>query len=321
MAELRFILFIAGLIFLVVLAAWELRRPRQAAPGDPSLRRAPRSEPELGGIGEYMQEAGAAPGSPRSRTTLTPPRLDLVELDEVGVDSVIAATGPQFDPGRAPVNDAPDLTAVAYSAAGADAPVAATLRDRIPEGISVIPEPARAEAASGLAAAAAESEIIAPAPAVMTRSIFVDWPPESRRHIVSLRLVCASPERFSGRAVRLAMTACGFVHGPFGIFHLPDETGRAVISVASLSKPGVLDPVTLDFQRLTGLSLFTVLPGTLPPAAALDNLLEAARELSQRLGARLQDDQGRPLDAGRLEDLRDRMQSLSESGFQAEPAA
>jgi FtsZ-interacting cell division protein ZipA len=119
----------------------------------------------------------------------------------------------------------------------------------------------------------------------------------------------------------LAITACGFVHGRFGIYHQPDAEGRALLSVASLSKPGILDPINMDFQRLAGISLFTVLPGPLPPAAALDHLLDIARELSQRLPARLQDEQGQPLDADRLEDLRDSMQRLSRPGFHAEPAA
>ena len=77
-----------------------------------------------------------------------------------------------------------------------------------------------------------------------------------------------------------------------------------------------MDPANLDFQRLTGISLFTVLPGPLPPAAALDHLLHTARDLSERLQAQLQDEHGQVLDAERLESLRESMQRLS-----AEPAA
>lgn len=319
MAELRFILFIAGLVFLVVLAAWELRRPRQAASGDPRLRRSPgtRQEPELGAFGEHAAEP---PAAPRVRSPLSPPRVDIAALEEASD----ASTG-DSDPGR---------HVAAAHAEPAVRTERASIEHALIEGIEPViglaqDEPARpagdspygVEARPDLAVAAAASEIVVPASDVPTRSIFVDWPPEQERHIVSVRVVSGSGERLSGRAVRLAMTACGFVHGPFGIYHLPDQSGRAQISAASLSKPGVLDPVTLDFQRLLGLSLFTVLPGTLPPATALDQLIETARELSQRLGARLQDDRGRPLDGDRLEDLRDRVQSLASSGFRAEPAA
>ncbi len=151
--------------------------------------------------------------------------------------------------------------------------------------------------------------------------LVVDWPPDGERQIVALRIVAPSEERLSGRAVRLAITACGFVHGRFGIYHQPDVEGRALLSVASLVKPGILDPINMDFQRLPGISLFTVLPGPLPPPDAFDRLLDVARELSQRLPARLQDEQGEPLDSERVEALRASMQRLSRPGWQAEPAA
>jgi FtsZ-interacting cell division protein ZipA len=72
---------------------------------------------------------------------------------------------------------------------------------------------------------------------------------------------------------------------------------------------------------LTGISLFTVLPGPLAPPAALDHLVGIARELSQRLPARVQDEHGQPLDADRVEDLRGAMDRLSPPGLHAEPAA
>jgi FtsZ-interacting cell division protein ZipA len=286
MAELRFILLIAGLVFLVALVAWELRKPRQAQ-GSEALRRPTRHEPELGSYSEAIDEA-ARPASPASvadaRRPVTPPPL-------IHAESILA------DADVLPVYDS-----------GPISPVSA---------VAAAPSLAEAAAASAIVVPASAPESAAPAPA----PLIVDWPPDAERHIVALRIVPTPGERLSGRTVRLAITACGFVHGPYGIYHRPDTEGRALLSVASLSKPGILDPINIDFQRLAGISLFTVLPGPLPPAAALDHLLEAARELSQRLPARVQDEHGQPLDAARLEDLRDRMQTLSASGFQAEPAA
>jgi FtsZ-interacting cell division protein ZipA len=162
-----------------------------------------------------------------------------------------------------------------------------------------------ADAGPPAAVVAAAVNSVAPVPLV------VDWPDEAHRYIIALRIVPAANERLSGRAVRLAITACGFVPGPYGIYHQPGSDGRALVSVASLSKPGVLDPVGMDFLRMAGLNLFSVLPGALPAPAALDHLLETARELSQRLSARVQNEHGQPLDSERLEDLRDRMQSLA----------
>ena len=74
MGELRFILLLAGLVFLVALAAWELRKPRQAQ-GDAALRGARRSEPQLGSMGDAPVEAleGRRPIS-------APPRIELPDL-------------------------------------------------------------------------------------------------------------------------------------------------------------------------------------------------------------------------------------------------
>ena len=168
--------------------------------------------------------------------------------------------------------------------------------------------------AEGLAAQPAAPEPVLEGPP--ESKLVVDWPPDGQRHIVALRIVPGNDERLSGRAVRLAINACGFIHGRFGIYHQPGLDGRSLLSVASLSKPGILDPDNLDFQRLAGINMFTVLPGPLPPAAALDHLVETARDLAQRLEARLQDERGQTLDAERLESLRGSLRSLD-----AEPAA
>lgn len=303
MAELRFILLLAGLVFLVALAAWELRKPRQAH-GDSALRRPTRNEPEYGSYNEATIDAPVARSETsasldgRRSVTANPPRIDLPAMEAIRAESILA-DGDALLMFEMPSHPAPhELAAAAASEPAAAAPPA-----------------------GGMAAAAAGSAIVVPSQDARPAPLIVDWPPEAERHIIALRIVSASGERLSGRAVRLAITACGFVHGRFGIYHQPDGDGRALLSVASLSKPGILDPLNMDFQRLSGLNLFTVLPGPLPPSAALDHLIDTARDLSQRLPARLQDENGQPLDADRVEDLRDRMQTLSASGFHAEPAA
>jgi FtsZ-interacting cell division protein ZipA len=335
-AELRFILLIAGLVFLVALAAWELRKPRQAAPGNASLRRAPRNEPEIGSFNEPGIEPGIGPGiapmvpATRLRPSTTPPRIDLPEprvdlpaLEAIRAESILANGDslPVYDLGPMTTRGEPLSHSPVYAQPEPQSNEPESSEPRRTESSAVAAAPAAPvskSAPSGADESATVERVTSPA---LAPSLIVEWPPEGERHIVALRLVPAANERLSGRAVRLAITGCGFVHGPLGIYHQPDGHGRAIVSVASLSKPGVLDPLTLDFQRLAGLNLFSVLPGPLSPAAALDHLLETARELSQRLPARVQTDQGQPLDADRLEDLRDRMQTLSSAGLRAEPAA
>jgi cell division protein ZipA len=134
----------------------------------------------------------------------------------------------------------------------------------------------------------------------------VEWPDEAERRIVALRVV-APGERFSGRAVRQALTAEGFVLGKFAIFHRSAADGRAVVSAASLTNPGTFDRDSIDVQRFGGLNLFTVLPGPLPAARAFDELVAAARNLSERLEGALQDDSGEPLTPLRTAAIREQL--------------
>lgn len=145
----------------------------------------------------------------------------------------------------------------------------------------------------------------------------VEWPPEAERRILSLRMVSSRDERMPGRAVRQCLEANGFRHGRFAIFHLSGVDGRAVLSVASLTRPGVLDPENMDFMRFSGLSLFAVLPGPLAPLATFDRLINVGQYLSARLGARLQDDKGSTLDSAGIQRMR---QDLIDQALQSEAA-
>lgn len=133
----------------------------------------------------------------------------------------------------------------------------------------------------------------------------VEWPPDDQRRLISVRLAASLPERFAGRTLRLALASEGFVLGRFQIFHKPDENGRAVLSVASLSNPGTFDPATMDVQRFAGVSLFAVLPGPRTPLKAFDDLLATARNLNERLQGALQDERGGPLTPARIVALRE----------------
>jgi cell division protein ZipA len=156
--------------------------------------------------------------------------------------------------------------------------------------------------ASGSAGAREHLPQLPPAPAPV-----VEWPPDAQRRIVALRLVAPLPERFAGRSVRQALAAEGFVLGRFAIFHKADEEQRAVLSAASLTRPGTFDHETMDSQHYGGLSLFAVLPGPKPPPVAFDELVFAARSLNERLHGELQDEQGSALTPARIALMRERL--------------
>jgi FtsZ-interacting cell division protein ZipA len=137
--------------------------------------------------------------------------------------------------------------------------------------------------------------------------MIVDWPDEKARRIVTLRIVPPGTDGLPGRAVRQALSACGFRHGEFGIFHLPDDDGRVILSAASLVLPGTLDPAAMDFQRFSGLNVFAVLPGPVSADLALERLGQLALELAGRLSARVHDDLSAPLGASNAGAWRRRM--------------
>ena len=125
------------------------------------------------------------------------------------------------------------------------------------------------------------------------------------------RLIAPMPERFAGRSLRQALAAEGFVLGRFAIFHKPDDEQRAVLSAASLTRPGTFDADTMDSQYFGGLSLFAVLPGPRPGPQAFEELINTARNLNDRLHGVLQDERGSPLTTARIALLRERVSSES----------
>jgi cell division protein ZipA len=137
----------------------------------------------------------------------------------------------------------------------------------------------------------------------------VEWPSEAERRILALRLVAPQTERFPGRSLRQALAAEGFLLGQYAIFHKPDDERRAVLSAASLTRPGTFDIETMDSQHYGGLSLFAVLPGPKPPPQAFDELVFAARNLNERLNGVLQDEHGAPLTPARIAQLRDQLRT------------
>ena len=269
MPELRWTLLIIGIVFLAGLAWWELRRSRRGLAGSGDRPGEPLAGRELS---RSHPERPAAADGIKHEPTITFPEAPLREqTEEIPVVEVVddeSLIGLHVDGAREEATGAP--------------PSAEPIEPIVP---TPPEEPLAEEEPVPVLGVAAVPHPLDP---------IVDWPDESVRRIVALRLV-APTERFAGRAVRQALSAEGFVLGKLSIFHRAGPDGRAVVSAASLTKPGTFDADAIDMQRYGGLNLFAVLPGPLPPAQAFEELLSAARNLSERLQGALQDDRGEPL--------------------------
>jgi cell division protein ZipA len=278
MSELRWTLLILGAVFIAALAWWERHRPRQASRGSAAQRTGVR-ESATDAAPRAAREPSLSLPPMRARDPLVPHDLPVVELAR-GLPAV-----PLLDPDDAPAE--PDAPAQDQPAADGAARAAEMV-----------------DAVHGLPAGVPLESLPRLPPAAVPR---VDWPPDERRRVVALRLVAPQPERFAGRSLRQALAAEGFVLGRFAIFHKPDDEQRAVLSAASLTRPGTFDVETMDSQHYGGLSLFAVLPGPKPPPQAFDELIVTARNLNERLCGVLQDEQGSPLTPARIALLRERL--------------
>jgi cell division protein ZipA len=130
------------------------------------------------------------------------------------------------------------------------------------------------------------------------------------QRIVAIRVTAPSPSRFEGSLLQEALAAEGFEFGRYQVFHRLDQSGRPVISLASLREPGTFDPATMAGAAYAGVALFSVLPGPVPAQQAFEELLAVGRSLAGRLGGNMQDERGAPLSVQRVAQLREEMTHL-----------
>lgn len=317
MGQLRWSLLILGVAFIVALGWWEWRRPRQGRAGGPGprpLTRAPAPEltaPRVRREPVAEPPAGAlAPGEPlelpemHARGSLAADELPVLEIarepEEVPVLSA-AEAAPADSPAPVPAHTDPIIGEQPAELGAAEIPQLAPQDPPIGDLPAVEVEPAEAIAAPRELPREELPELPAtPVP-------LVDWPPDTERRVVALRLVATQSARFAGRSLRQALAAEGFVLGKFAIFHKPDDEQRAVLSAASLTRPGTFDPQTMDSQHYGGLSLFAVVPGPRPLPDTFEELVATARSLNERLQGMLQDEAGSPLTPARIASLREHL--------------
>jgi len=292
--ELRWVLLILGVLFLVALFLWERRKQRSSLPRRELAGPDPDTE-SSSWSGVTRREPSLVLPEMRAREPAQP--LPLVELpDDGNFDSRFAGVA-EAGPLRRerPPRSEPTFEELPASDGYANGDVSFIEEASGTHNGHAAPDapPPAFDAASDEAVA----EIASPRPE--TTALRLEWSEEPDRQIIAARVVPLA-DRFVGRAVRQALAGEGFVHGPLGIFHRALPDGRVVISCASLTKPGSFDLPSMDSQRHAGLNLFGVLPGPLPGSSAVENLVTVARTLASRLGGVVQDDRGQPLDSTRF---------------------
>jgi FtsZ-interacting cell division protein ZipA len=287
MAELRWALLLAGLLFVAGLVAWEMRKRRGRDAQRGGLAGSVATHEHAVGQGRATREA-SADSTLREEPVFSMPDLPRREpVRDLPIVEIDPRTGAGPAVGDLPVFDMREQNRTGTTQAGAQS---AEL------GAREAPQPDPVERASAWLADSVPTDL--PQTAVL------DWPPEDRRRIVGLRVVPRPGERFNGAALRQALVGEGFIHGELEIYHKPMGDGRVLISAASLTRPGTFDPATIDGLLFAGLNLFAVLPGPLPPREAVERLCLVARTLAQRLRGETQDARGQVLTEARVAELR-----------------
>lgn len=127
-----------------------------------------------------------------------------------------------------------------------------------------------------------------PQPAAKLRSDVAEPPKKVyEEKIVTLLIAEREGTAIFGPKIHAALVAQGLSYGERKIYHKLED-GKPVFSVASLVKPGVLDPSDAQFST-PGLSLFMILPGPAKPQLALQDMIATARALASQLNAEVFD--------------------------------
>jgi cell division protein ZipA len=120
----------------------------------------------------------------------------------------------------------------------------------------------------------------------------VDSKPQVQK-IVSLLIAQPTGQPIAGDELHAALNGQRLTFGARQIYHRMTRN-EIVFSVASLLKPGHLDPaMAADFQT-PGLTLFMVLPGPVRAADAIRDMIATADKLAVALGAEVYDAKKQP---------------------------
>lgn len=138
--------------------------------------------------------------------------------------------------------------------------------------------------------------------------------------VISLMVMAEPGEVFEGEAIDIAAKELNLRLGERHIYHRHenhDGSGGKLFSMASALKPGSFEKDEFGQFATPGLSLFLMqtLPGK--SVVAFEMMLRTARQLAQKLGGELWNDQRQALTPEGIEDYRIRIKALSQRYKQA----
>jgi cell division protein ZipA len=133
-------------------------------------------------------------------------------------------------------------------------------------------------------------------------------PPAAPEKVIGFYIAEHEGTNILGPKIHAALESRGLRFGARRIYHRFDGE-HPTFSVASLVKPGALDPAETEGFATPGLSVFMTLPGPPRPVAAFQDMLDTARGLARALNAELYDTEQRaPLSPERERELHEQVE-------------
>jgi len=128
--------------------------------------------------------------------------------------------------------------------------------------------------------------------------------------IIAVHVLAREGAVFSGPDILSSLMHLDMQFGHMNIFHRLTSNEQSVFSLANAVEPGVFDLADMDDMQTPALLLIMSLPNPLPALDAFDNMLEAARSLSDSLDGRLCDDRRSVLTRQAIDELRSELSAL-----------
>jgi len=136
--------------------------------------------------------------------------------------------------------------------------------------------------------------------------------PPATEELIVMNVIADPGTIYSGDAIFNVLGGKGLKFGDMNIFHRSEPLTRAIhYSVANVVEPGTFDMADMEAFRAPGMCFFMQLPGPEHPSEAFEDMLSVAREVVNRLGGELTDEQRNRMTSQTVEHYRQRIADFS----------
>lgn len=123
--------------------------------------------------------------------------------------------------------------------------------------------------------------------------------PEPPQEVLMLFVDKSEGAVIEGARLLPLLLTLGFKFGEMEFFHrheLNSGQGEILFSLANMFNPGTFDPDNMEQFSSRGLTIFMTLPNALEPLQTFNMMHNAAKKIAEEFGAKVLDEQRRPLD-------------------------